>query len=103
MGHTECNSINLTFPHWALVDSRMGPLWHGTQASGADKTKNKGSSRIKVHHVGVNRVYSMAVSTILVGFNFKRNSQSYVSHLIFFPLWSRGLCFLLWPRTLKAF
>ena len=40
MGHTEYNCIDLTFPHWALVESRMGPLWHGTLASGADKRKN---------------------------------------------------------------
>lgn len=32
-----------TFPHWALVESRMGPLWHGTRASAAYKRKYEGS------------------------------------------------------------
>lgn len=34
------NGNNFTFPHLALVESRVGPLWHGTQAFGADKRKS---------------------------------------------------------------
>lgn len=35
-----------TFPHWALVESRTGLLWHGTQASGSDKTKGGAQNRV---------------------------------------------------------
>lgn len=35
-----------TFPHWALVESRMGLLWHGTQASGSGKTKGGAQNRV---------------------------------------------------------
>lgn len=35
-----------TFPHWALVESRMGLLWHGTQASGPDETKGGAHNQV---------------------------------------------------------
>lgn len=35
-----------TFPHWALVESRMGLLWHGTQASGPDRTKGGAHNQV---------------------------------------------------------
>lgn len=60
--HTEYDCIDITFPHWALVESRMGPLWHGTQASGADKTKHEGSDIIKVLHVRAYSTYSRAAN-----------------------------------------
>lgn len=35
-----------TFPHWALAESRMGLLWHGTQASGPDETKGGAHNQV---------------------------------------------------------
>lgn len=35
-----------TFPHWALVESRMGLLWHGTQASGPGETKGGAQNQV---------------------------------------------------------
>lgn len=58
------SSTNLTFPHWALVESRLGALWHGTKASRGDKTKHKYSDVIQTFHVKTYSKYRGAMFII---------------------------------------
>lgn len=75
----------------------MGPLWHGTQASGADETKHEGSNRIQALHVRAYSTNSMAVFLPFIVGSHKKKTL-YVSLLI---LWSSTPCFLYSPCSLK--
>lgn len=52
----------------------MGPLWHGTQASGADKGKHEGSNRTQALYVKVYNTHRMAMFVILGMFFIKNVS-----------------------------